>query len=352
MKRAVTIGVAALIVIGVALVAAMWWRKHQAEAFAETPFGEPGEVVVVVPDRVTVAELGHLLQERGVVADAGLFRRAAQLLRADRGLKSGEYAFDRPITPKKVIEIIVAGKVKLYPCTLAEGLRFDEVARAFEGCGLAKASDLMRLCRDKSFVHGLGVQGDTLEGYLFPDTYSFPRTAKPEAMLRKMVERFHEEYRKADALRKPGIKLNEREAVTVASIVEKETAAPEERPHISCVIHNRLRMGKRLEMDPTVIYALFLRDGSFSGKLHHDDLLMQHPYNTYKNAGLPPGPVASPGAAAIRSALAPSDCDDLYYVSMNNGHHRFCPSYACHLRYQHLYQPPVHAGSRGKSRTG
>jgi UPF0755 protein len=341
LKRAVIIAGLFMIAVGAVLAGGMWWRQRQVQQFVDTPFGEPGEVVVAIPEHESVADLGRLLQEHGVISDAELFRRGARLLRADRALKAGEFGFDRPITPKRVIDIIAAGKVKLFPCTIAEGLRYDEVARAFEDCGLVKATDFMRRCRDRAFVHSLGVEADSLEGYLFPDTYLFPHGVKPEAILRKMVERFHDEYRKAAAQRKSGVNFNERDAVTAASIIEKETSAPEERPHISCVIQNRLRAGKRLEMDPTVIYALFLRDGSFGGKVHHDDLLMEHPYNTYKVTGLPPGPISNPGAASLRAALSPSDCDDFFYVSMNNGRHHFSRTWEEHLRYQQMYQPPV-----------
>jgi UPF0755 protein len=145
-----------------------------------------------------------------------------------------------------------------------------------------------------------------------------------------MVERFQEEYAKANELRRPGIVFTMGEAATFASIVEKETGRPEERARIACVFHNRLRVGMRLQTDPTVMYATMLRTGRWSRNITRADLLAPHPYNTYTSAGLPPGPIANAGAAALRATLAPADCSDLYFVSRNDGTHVFCPDLRCH----------------------
>jgi UPF0755 protein len=145
-----------------------------------------------------------------------------------------------------------------------------------------------------------------------------------------MVSRFKEEYAKADAVRRPAVKLGLGETATLASIVEKETGRPDERPRIACVFHNRLRLGMRLQTDPTVMYATMLRTGRWSRNITRADLLAPHPYNTYTTAGLPPGPIASAGAAALRATLAPDACKDLYFVSRNDGSHVFCPDLVCH----------------------
>jgi UPF0755 protein len=150
------------------------------------------------------------------------------------------------------------------------------------------------------------------------------------AIVDAMVARFREEYARAEATRRDGVVLTMGEAATLASIVEKETGRPEERPRISCVFHNRLRTGMRLQTDPTVMYATMLRTGHWSKNISKADLLAPHPYNTYTTAGLPPGPISNAGAAALRAALAPSDCDDLYFVSRNDGSHVFCPDLRCH----------------------
>ena len=238
--------------------------------------------------------------------------------------------------PEKILELIAQGKVKLYHCTIREGLRVDEIAPLLEGCHYGKSADFLKLARDESFAHMTGIKAGSLEGYLFPDTYSFPKNPKPETVLKKMVDRFFEELKKAQANRKPGVQLDSHETATLASIIEKETGAADERPHISCVFHNRLKKHMRLETDPTVIYAL-LRAGLgpgddlasskaiASGHRHLDD-----PYNTYKVKGLPPGPIASAGAGAIQAALRPIDCDDLFFVACGGGTHVFCPDFKCH----------------------
>jgi UPF0755 protein len=145
-----------------------------------------------------------------------------------------------------------------------------------------------------------------------------------------MVGRYREEWARADAARKGGVALGEAQAVVLASIIEKETGRGDERARISCVFHNRLRIGMRLQTDPTVLYAKMLRTGAWSKNITRADLASPHPYNTYTTAGLPPGPIASPGAAALRAALAPEECRDLYFVSRNDGSHVFCPDLSCH----------------------
>ncbi|HSI98422.1 MAG TPA: endolytic transglycosylase MltG, partial [Gaiellaceae bacterium] len=164
----------------------------------------------------------------------------------------------------------------------------------------------------------------------YPDTYAFPRSVTARSIAGEMVARFKQEYARADALRKEGIGLSMGEAATLASIVEKETGKPEERARISCVFHNRLRLGMRLQTDPTVMYATLLRTGRWSRNISRADLLAPHPYNTYTTAGLPPGPIANAGGAALQATLAPAECKDLYFVSRNDGSHVFCPDLVCH----------------------
>ncbi len=196
--------------------------------------------------------------------------------------------------------------------------------------GLAGEADFLAVVRDAAIARSLGLPAPGLEGFLFPDTYAFARGVTARAIAEEMVERFKEEYAKANGMRKPGVVFTMGEAATFASIVEKETGRPEERPRIACVFHNRLRLGMRLQTDPTVMYATMLRTGRWSKNISRADLVAQHPYNTYTSAGLPPGPIANPGAAALRAALSPSDCSDLYFVSRNDGSHVFCPDLRCH----------------------
>lgn len=333
MKRLAIAALVLLVLVGVAGLGALFWWNRSLEQFAQTPFGPAEERVVEIPAGAGMKRVARLLAEAGVVSDETRFYWLARRLEMDRRIKAGEYGFEGPEVPEKVLEQIAQGRVKLYQCTLPEGLRVDEIATLLEGCGFGAAGEYLRLARDPAFAKRVGLKAEGLEGYLFPDTYSFPKNPKPEQVLRKMVERFGEEYRKADAGRQPGISLDAHQTATLASIVEKETGVAEERPHISCVFHNRLKKKMKLETDPTVIYAKILRYGSFDGNIKREDLEFYHPYNTYRVKGLPPGPIASAGAAAIRAALDPIACDDLFFVACGGGTHKFCPDYDCHLRW-------------------
>jgi UPF0755 protein len=310
----------------------LWWRA-ELDAFAMTPFGSAGEKIVEIPAGAGMKQVAERLKQAGVVSDPARFYWLSRLLKKDRSVKAGEYGFEGDLLPEKVLDQIVSGHVRLHRCTIAEGLRLDEIAPLLEQCQFASAKDVLRLSGDAAFVKKAGVTGTSLEGYLFPDTYAFPKNPRPDQVLLKMVGRFHEEYEKANARRKSGVTLDVHEAATLASIIEKETGVPEERPRISCVFHNRLRKNMKLETDPTVIYAKILRVGAFDGNIHREDLLHPHPYNTYTVKGLPPGPIASAGTAALVASLDPAECEDLFFVACGGGTHRFCPDYECHEQF-------------------
>ncbi len=300
--------------------------------FRDAPFGDDAEKVIEIPPGAGPRQVTRLLARGGVLADETLAWRYQRWLKRDpRTMKAGEYAFQGRLRPDEVLERIYRGEVKTYQFTVPEGLRMEEIAVIVEKAGLGRASELVPLMHDPSLARALGVPFSNLEGYLFPDTYTFPSSPKPRALIAAMVTRFREEYRRADARRLPSVALDEKGAVTLASIIERETGQPAERPRISCVFHNRLARGMRLQTDPTVMYATMLRNGGrWSQNITKDDLLTPHPYNTYLVAGLPPGPIASPGAAALHAALHPARCDDLFFVSRNDGTHVFCPDFRCH----------------------
>jgi UPF0755 protein len=300
--------------------------------FRDTPFGSAEEKVVEIPQGAGARAIVRQLARAGVLSDeTQAWRYLRWVKRERRPLRAGEYAFAGPLRPDEVLERLQRGEVKTYHFTVPEGLRMEEIAAVIEASGLGTAAELVPLMRDPAFARELGVPFANLEGYLFPDTYTFPRGPKPRAVLAAMVARFREEYRRADAQRLPSVTLDEKAAVTLASIVEKETGRPDERPRIACVFHNRLKRGMRLQTDPTVMYATMLRNGGrWSQNISKADLLAPHPYNTYAVAGLPPGPIASPGGAALRAALHPIECADLFFVSRNDGSHVFCPDLGCH----------------------
>ncbi len=305
---------------------------RQLATFRDTPFGTADEKVIEIPSGASPHQVVRLLTRGGALASERPAWRYLRWWKRDaRAMRAGEYVFAGALRPDEVLEKVYRGEVKTYQFTVPEGLRMEEIAAIIEQAGLGRTSELVPLIHDPAFARGLGVPFANLEGYLFPDTYTFTKDPKARAVLTAMVARFREEWRKADVDRLPGVTLDEKQAVTLASIVEKETGRPEERPRISCVFHNRLRRGMRLQTDPTVMYATMLRHGGqWSQNITKADLLAPHPYNTYAMAGLPPGPIANPGAAALHAALHPAACGDLFFVSRNDGTHVFCPDLRCH----------------------
>lgn len=307
------------------------WRDWQLTHFANEPFGSGEAKVVEIPLGSGPRAISELLAQASVVSSADQMYAYMRREKTGPRLKAGEYEFVGSSAPSKVVQKIVSGQVKLHRFTVPEGLRLEEILPILAESDLnLDLGKLQALSTEAAFMRRLGVPADSLEGFLFPDTYSFTRDAHEESVLSKMVARLMEEYRRADSQRKPGNTLNLLEVVTLASIIEKETGAAEERPRISCVFHNRLRLHMRLATDPTVLYAMKLIRGVYINNITSKDLRTEHPYNTYTTYGLPPGPIASPGAAALQAALAPIDCKDLYFVSRNNGTHVFCPDVRCH----------------------
>ena len=317
-----------------AFVAWKWWQAS-VDRFATTAFGADGERVVEIPRGAGMKRVAKILMDAGVVAkDERRLLAMAKARGLDRRVKAGEFAFAGALTPIEVLERIASGRVKLYTCTVPEGLRVDEIVPVLEKCGYGARADFEKALADQKLIEraGLGAH-KSFEGYLFPDTYAFPKGARPEAILLKMVSRFREEYAQADKSRQAGISLDMHQTATLASIIEKETGVAVERPRISCVFHNRLKKKMKLQTDPTVIYAKLMRYGFFDGDIRRADLEYKHPYNTYTIKGLPPGPIASAGRAALDAALNPMKCDDLFFVACGGGTHQFCPDYDCHKRW-------------------
>jgi UPF0755 protein len=327
-KRALR-ALAVLLLLGGAGAAGLgWW---ELDRFRSTPYGGPEEKIVVVPPGASARAVVRALAAAGVLSrerEAWLYVRWVR--RDGRSFRPGEYSFAGPLTPGQVLEKVHLGQVKLYRFTIAEGLRADEIAEIVARTGLVRAEDFLAVARDPSVAEALGLPLAGLEGFLFPDTYAVPRGITARGIAELMVTHFKAEYDRANSGRKPEVTLGVGEAATLASIVEKETGQASERPHIACVFHNRLRLGMRLQTDPTVMYATMLRTGRWSKNISKADLTAPHPYNTYTTAGLPPGPIANAGAAALRAVLAPDSCQDLYFVSRNDGSHQFCPDLACH----------------------
>jgi UPF0755 protein len=319
------------VVAGLGIVGWWYWRIQRIRAFANTAVTLAAPRTVDIPPGSGPHRVATLLGEAGVVSNAQWFYEFLRLDDYGPKLKAGEYEFAGSVTPSAAAAKIASGEVKLYRITVPEGLRVDEILSILAASELKlDAGKLARLTQDPGFLKKLGVPSNRIEGFLFPDTYAFTRGATEEGVLARMVQQAFAAYRAADGQRQPGVTLSQLEAFTLASIVEKETGAVEERPRISCVFHNRLKLGMPLQTDPTVLYAMSLLRGTWVNNITRADLLTPHPYNTYTTKGLPPGPIASPGAEALAAALKPSRCDDLYFVSRNDGTHIFCPDLKCH----------------------
>jgi UPF0755 protein len=329
MKKAV-LWLFALVVVAALGIAG--WRLLDERRFAATPYGE-GTRTVVIPPKTGPHQLAQLLAGAGIVSDARKFYVHLHYFRRDAVPHSGEYEFEGPVLPDEVVGKLIRGEVKLYRFTVPEGLRADEIAAIVGTTSVCSEADFFKLTRDPAVASKLGVPASNLEGFLFPDTYTVPRSAGCAGIAQLMVSRFRDAWRKAVQQRAEDVTLNELQAVTLASIVEKETGQADERPRISCVFHNRLKKHIPLGTDPTVIYAVLLEnDFHWDGNLHKTDLQRPHPYNTYLIKGLPPGPISNPGAAALVAALNPLKCNDLFFVSRNDHTHVFCPDLACHER--------------------
>jgi UPF0755 protein len=326
------VGLLGLLVLGGAAAGGYWYlREARIDQFAQTPFGTEAPKVVDIPTGTGPRRLATLLAEAEVVQSADDFYAFLRKEQLGPKLKAGEYAFAGALTPRQVAGKLAAGEVKVYRFTIPEGLRAEEILPLIAGSELKlDLARLTALVRDPAFLKKAKVPADRIEGFLYPDTYTFTRNATEEAVLSKMIARALEEYARADAQRQPGIRLSLLETFTLASIIEKETGAPQERPRISCVFHNRLKKDWKLGTDPTVLYAMALLRGRWVNNITKKDLETPHPYNTYTTRGLPPGPIASPGAAALKAALDPIRCDDYFFVSRNDGTHVFCPDLACH----------------------
>ncbi|MCL2178566.1 MAG: endolytic transglycosylase MltG [Proteobacteria bacterium] len=341
MKRILVYVLLSLSLLAIAALGYWLFKQRKLTEFSQTPFGNEQPKSVLIQRGTGPRALARLLYEAEVIQEASLFYEWVRREGVASQLKAGEYEFVGPLTPAQITQQIINNQVKTYRFTIPEGLRMDEVAPIMAAAGLGWSSQkLQELLNSASFANKLGVPAHTLEGFLFPDTYFFSRNTTEEAALKKMVDASLAAY--AAAPKNPNNPLNLLEAMTLASIIEKETGAPEERPRISCVFHNRLRLNMLLQTDPTVLYAKMLRLGHFENSITREDLRSPHPYNTYTTKGLPPGPIASGGKAAIEAALMPLECKELYFVSRNDGTHVFCENLQCHEKAVDKWQRQFH----------
>ena len=298
---------------------------------------DAAEQFVDIPQGAGSRTIGERLVAAGVVRDHPTFRSALWMSGEGRHLKAGEYRFDQPMTPFQVIDKIARGDVYVVNLTFPEGLTIAEMAKLFESHGLGPAQTFVAAARDAQLIHAIDPAARDLEGYVFPDTYALPRRTTAAQLMKLAVDRFERVF--TPELRRDAAahQLTVRQAVTLASIVEKESARADERPQVASVYVNRLRIGMPMQCDPTVIYALS-RAGKYAGNLHREDLSFDSPYNTYRYPGLPPGPIAAPGRGALEAAVHPATSEYLYFVSRNDGSHEFARTLDEHNRNVQKYQ--------------
>lgn len=284
---------------------------------------------VLVPKGAKIDQIATILHDRGLIGNPKLFVIAARVLGYDRGLKAGRFTIPVGSSIYRILTQLAHGMAKQDMVTIPEGLRADQVAAILHERAKIDPMAFLSLVGDSAFAGSLGVSSNRLEGYLYPDTYPFYPLLTPEEVVRMMVERAVRVFGEEMAL--PGARegLSLHQLVTLASIVEAEAQVPSERPRIAAVFYNRLRQGMMLQSDPTVLYAL----GLWKQRTFYKDLDVQSPYNTYRNRGLPPGPICSPGRAAVHAVLFPSpDSTELYFVARGDGTHIFSRSWEDHLK--------------------
>ena len=335
--RRVAIGFGVLLLLVLVPVGQMvwsWWRLQR-------PYQgyEGTEKLVAIAPGTAASQILQDLEKEGVLDDAKLARSYLIYIMGDPKIQAGEYRFRGPLTTAQVLRMLVRGEIVTRSLTIIEGLTLEEIADQLARAKFGRREVFLDLMRSPRLIAGFDPDAPDLEGYLFPETYSFASATREreivETLVRTFRQRFDREVRPRMAQGSPDRSV--RQVVTLASIVEKEAQARAERPLIAAVYRNRLDRRIGLAADPTVIYAL-KRVGRWNGNIRREDLRMDSPYNTYRYAGLPPGPICSPGLASVVAAAAPATVPYLYFVSRNDGTHVFSQTLAEHNRNVNLWQ--------------
>ncbi len=295
------------------------------------------EQFVEIPSGTGTTAIGRRLIDAGIIRDEMTFRIALWWTGQSRALQAGEYRFDRPVSPRDVVARLARGDVYARRITFPEGLTIEEMAALYESREFGDGADFVQAARNASLVRDIDPAATDLEGYLFPETYPVPRGTPAAGLVRAMVDRFRATYDETLQGLAAEQGFTTRQVVTLASLVEKETGQAAERPIVAAVYRNRLRIGMGMQADPTVVYAL-RKAGRYTGNIRRPDLQMDSPYNTYRHAGLPPGPIAAPGKASLEAAVMPASVPYLYFVSRNDGSHVFAETLDEHNRNVRQYQ--------------
>jgi len=318
-----------------ALAVVVAFFGFQAFRFLAAGPGRADEKMVFeIPGGKPFQQIANDLEAKGLIIDAFKMRILAKLTHQDAKVKRGEYELNRAMTPQQILGVLVEGKSIQYPITFPEGTNIFEMATLLESKGLFKAEEFLKACRDKALIQQLlGVDVSSLEGYLFPETYHLTKYTPLKEFITAMVQNFKNAYQQLESNGSTApVKLARHEIVTLASVVEKETGAPEERPMIASVFYNRLQKNMKLQSDPTIVYGIWVDTGAYKQNITKDDILKATRYNTYTVARLPFGPIANPGRESLAAVMKPATADFLYFVSRNDGTHVFTKTYEDHLK--------------------
>ena len=299
---------------------------------------------VVIPSGAGLSQITKILHSEKVISFPKIFWLRAKLTGKEKDLKAGEYQMQKGMSHDQVLHLLITGEVIRYRVTIPEGLTFVEIAKIFGETNLINEKDFLKLAKDSLFMQELQIPAKTIEGFLFPSTYFISRNQTPRSLIFEMVQNFNEVYTPTLNQRAKEMGFSKLQTVILASIIEKETGQPQERPLISSVFHNRLKKNMKLQTDPTVIYGIT----NFNGNITKKDLLTPTPYNTYVIRGLPPGPIANPGKEAILASLYPEDTKYLYFVSKNDGSHVFSSTLKDHNLAVDHYQKRIRQTLREK----
>ncbi len=284
--------------------------------------------IIEVGQGFSLKRIAADLENARVISSARLFLVYARLRGADARIKAGPYQFSDAMPPATILQMMVAGEVYVHRFAVPEGYSINQIAELLEGRGLFRKEAFLAQCMNPPLLRELGINGKSVEGYLYPSTYDIPPSMDAAGFIRLAVGQFEKVYAQRYAGRVKALGLAEKEVITLASMVEKEAVQPTERPLVASVFLNRLRKGMRLQSDPTAVYGV----RAFAGTVSKGDILRPSPYNTYLVNGLPPGPIGSPGGEAIEAVINPARTDYLYFVAKKDGTHYFSSSLDEHNR--------------------
>lgn len=342
MKKLVT----GLLFIGFAFALVVMWQGIRFLAGGPLPSGEGEERIFEVSPGEGFYKIANRLEQEKLISSAFKFKILAKFSGHADSLRVGEYAVRTDLRPIEMLTILASGKSIERQITFPEGANILEMANAIEGKGIGKKDDFLQKARDPILIESLlGEKQASLEGYLFPETYKYTKYTTLEQLIRSMVDRFKENYA---SLGYESNAMTRHQMVTLASVIEKETGAPEERPLISSVFHNRLKRGMRLQSDPTILYGIWAQTGEWKQNITRDDITRPTPHNTYTVPALPTGPVSNPGRDALEAAGHPATSEFLFFVSKNDGTHTFSENLEQHNNAVQKFQMNAQA-REGKS---